>query len=67
MLLSLAGYNDKEIDIQNVTAVVSGSTCATPDSEFEIHVKNCQTDQQNFRVYYLKRTPGCPMAYCFGK
>ena len=31
-----------------------------------IQVKNCKEGKNTFRVYNLKRTPGCPMAYCFG-
>ena len=45
--------------------IVSRDNCKW--NTLQIQVKNCKSGDGDFRVYFLKRTPGCPMAYCFGE
>ena len=33
---------------------------------WNVKVKKCSENNEEFFVYYLQAVPGCPMAYCAG-
>ena len=65
----LHGENPKQVGEQKTlkARVRVGDRCNAFIIEWNVEVKKCSKDWNEYFVYYLTRVPGCPMRYCAGK